>query len=197
MPAEGREAAICHGLCPVLCLVSLVAAVLWIMTPVGRWDAVWQPCWARLPGRSGCLNIRLEMLNFSSKEQWSWSPGGEEIWNRSTVKTPNWLFYYSIFLWGLRKHQTTEWVQQCRRCQWLFFLMVSKVLFSWISFFLCPLTNILLLILFFSVPTSSPPSEWSHLQDVFYLKTNYFLCLLSVGLLWQWDGDSIKEKSTL
>ena len=36
VPAEGREAAICHGLCPVLCLVSLVAAVLWIMTPVGR-----------------------------------------------------------------------------------------------------------------------------------------------------------------
>lgn len=78
-PAEGREAAICHGLCPVLCLVSLDAAKLWIMTPVGRWDAVWQPCWAPLPGRSQCLNLRPEILNFrehsAEKEQWSWSPG--------------------------------------------------------------------------------------------------------------------------
>lgn len=62
MPAEGRHAAICHGLCPVARLVFLVAAALWIMTPVGRRDAVWQPCWGtRLPGRSRCLD-----LNFKS-----------------------------------------------------------------------------------------------------------------------------------
>lgn len=35
VPGEGREAAICHGLCPVLCSVSVVAAKLWIMTLVG------------------------------------------------------------------------------------------------------------------------------------------------------------------
>ncbi|KAI9527294.1 hypothetical protein NQZ68_032165 [Dissostichus eleginoides] len=65
---EGREAAICHGLCPVLCLVSLLAAELWIMTPVGGW--------APLPGRSRCLKLLLEICNFNSKEQWSRSPGG-------------------------------------------------------------------------------------------------------------------------
>lgn len=77
-PAEGREAAICHGLCPVLCLVSVVAAELWIMTPVGRWEAVWQPCLAPLPGRSPRLSLHPQILNFGSKEQWSWSPGDEQ-----------------------------------------------------------------------------------------------------------------------
>lgn len=111
-PAEVRQAAICHGLCPVLCLVFLVAAELWIMTAVGRSDAVWQPRRARLPGWSLCLNLRSEILNSSRKEQWSWCTGGwTGIWERSTVKTPNWLFYNSVFLWGLRE------MQQCSRCQ--------------------------------------------------------------------------------
>lgn len=67
-PTEGRHAAICHGLCPVPCLVFLVAAVLCIMAPVGRWDAVRQHCWAPLPKRSRCLKLHPEILDFSSTE---------------------------------------------------------------------------------------------------------------------------------
>ena len=57
--------------------------------------------------------------------------GRTEIWNRSTVKTPNWFFYNSIFLSRLRMishHFNYHTV----------FLMVSKGFFSWkISFPFC------------------------------------------------------------
>lgn len=59
-------------------LVSVVAAELCLMTPVGSWESPSQCSWLPLPGRSQCLNLCLEIFSFSCKEQQGMGRGLEE-----------------------------------------------------------------------------------------------------------------------